>query len=51
MVKKLITQVWEEYPCIVSKLEVAILSEEQALEEDTTILRIAKEFLTRMLLG
>ena len=45
LVKELLTQVWEEYHGIVSKLEVTILSEGQASEEDTTLLTTTEEFL------
>ena len=45
----MLTQVQEEYRGIVSKLEATILSEEQASEEDTTLLKTTEEFLMRML--
>ena len=45
LVKKLPTQIREEYRDIISKLDFAILSEEQASKEDTILLWTTKEFL------
>ena len=42
LVKKLQTQIREEYCDIVFKLKVAILSEEQASEEDTILLKMVE---------
>ena len=45
----MMAQVREEYHNILVKLKFAILSEEQALEEDTTLLRTAEVVLMRMI--
>ena len=47
--EELLMQVRVEYCGIVSKLEVTILSEEQASEEDATLLWMTEEFLARIL--
>ena len=49
LVKELLTQLREKYREVIFKLEVTILSEEQALEEDIIFLRTTEKFLTRML--
>ena len=49
LVDELLIQVREEYHDIVTKLEALILSEEQASEEDTTLLRTTEKFLIRLL--
>ena len=49
LMEELLTQVREVYRGVVSKLKVTILSEEQASEEDATLLGTTKEFLARML--
>ena len=51
LVKELWKQVQEEYRVIVYKLESMILSEKQASEEDTTLLKTTKEFLAWVLMG
>ena len=49
LVEEVLTQVLEEYRGIVSKLEAAILSEEQASEEDAVPLTTTDEFFSRVL--
>ena len=47
--KELLTQLRDKYRDVVFKLEVTILSEEKALEEDIVLFRTTEEFLTRIL--
>ena len=50
LVEELLNQIRVEYRGIVSKLEATILSEKQASEKGTTLLRTTEEFLAQMVL-